>query len=144
MTVSHFFPFGYDCKSLFHSRHAFLDILELNFSSPWFAMAYIFAASNSLTVFAPLCCLSNKQGKIVTWQFNTTYMSHTDLSFETSCQLNLCLSHCWFTWIWKGVKSEWPTITAVTAFLVVVDCSHHGYVSTSTSKVFCQQGYLPE
>ena len=27
-----------------------------------------------------------------------------------------------------GVKSEWPTITATTAFLVVADNSHHGYV----------------
>ena len=44
-----------------------------------------------------------------------------------------------------GVKSEWPTITAVTAFFVVADRSHHGYVSTSNNmKVFCQQGYLPE
>ena len=45
----------------------------------------------------------------------------------------------------NGVKSEWPTITAVTAFFVVADRSHHGYVSTSNNmKVFCQQGYLPE
>ena len=40
-----------------------------------------------------------------------------------------------------GVKSEWPTMEAVTASIVVVvaDRSHHGYVSSSTSrnKVFC-------
>ena len=50
-------------------------------------------------------------------------------------------SLCWFTWIWIGVNSEWPTITAVTAFFVVAGRSHHGYVSTSKKmKVFCQQG----
>ena len=42
-----------------------------------------------------------------------------------------------------GVKTEWPTIMAVTDFLVVTDRSHHGYVSTSRNKkVFCQKGYL--
>ena len=30
-----------------------------------------------------------------------------------------------------GVKREWPTITAMTAFFVVADRSHHCYVSTS-------------
>ena len=39
-----------------------------------------------------------------------------------------------------GVKSEWPTITVVTAFFVVADRSHHGYASPSSNKkVFCQQ-----
>ena len=45
----------------------------------------------------------------------------------------------------NGVKSEWPTITVVTAVFVVADSSHHGYFGTSSNKkVFCQQGYLPE
>ena len=35
-----------------------------------------------------------------------------------------------------GVKSEWPTITAVTAFFVVADHSHHGYLSTSNDMKF--------
>ena len=32
-------------------------------------------------------------------------------------------------------KSAWLTITAVTAFFVVTDRSHHGYVSTISTEV---------
>ena len=58
----------------------------------------------------------------------------TDIFFPLLVYLNM-----------NWVNSEWPTIMAMTAFFVVADRSHHGYVRTSSNKkVFCQQGYLPE